>query len=108
VDDHRLLPARPRADDAVRRRDKDERRHREAHIGERGADPRCPRNHAQFGCKAAHASLLSPRWLTASITAAMPPKNHPSAVNAAKPTHGRSVTTRHTGQVAIVSSHENA
>src|SRR5271163_444674 len=120
----RLSPARPFAYLPIRWYDKDEQRQCEAQIDEPCNDPRCLRNHAQFLCEAAHASLLSPRCRTASITAATPPASHPSAVNAAKPMQvwpnwvwlncgpiklpKRPLTKWKTGQLAIVSSQAKA
>src|SRR6202049_4889677 len=66
----RLFPAWPFAYYPIRWCDKDEQRQCEAQIDEPCNDPRCLWNHAQFLCEAAHASLLSPRRRTASITAA--------------------------------------
>src|SRR5215471_6058271 len=116
VNQQRLSPAWPFACFRIRWCHKEEHRHREAQIGEPCNDPRCLWNHAQFRCEAAHASLLSPRCRTASITAATPPASHPSAVNAAKPIQvwpncGPSklpkygLTKSKTSQLAIVSSH---
>src|SRR5215467_11929408 len=119
VHDQRLSPPRPFAYLRIRWCHEEEQRHRGAQIGEPCNDPRCLRNHPQFLCEAAHASLLSPRCRIASITAATPPASHPSAVNAAKQIHvwlncsssklpKRLLTKWKTGQLAIVSSNANA
>src|SRR5580704_15965163 len=119
VNEQPLTPARPFAHLRIRWRHEEERRHRDAQIGEPCNDPRCVGNHAQFLCEAAHASPLSPRCRIASITAATPPASHPSAVNAAKLIQvwlncgssklpKRPLTTWKTGQLAIVSSHAKA
>src|SRR5580704_1544309 len=125
----RLSPARPFAYLPICGCHEQEQRQCEAQIDQPCNDPRCLWNHAQFLCKAAHASLLSPRCRSASSTAATPPASPPSAVNAAKLIHvwlncvwpnrvwlncgssklpKRPLTKWKTGQLAIVSSHANA